>query len=153
MKRISSEQGFTLVELLTVVLIMAVLVAIAIPTFVGHVNQARDTSAKGELRDLLPAVKSVIADPDPSLGLESNVKAVSPSAPLDSSAVDGIKLQASPDDDVCMWRISDSGKVYGIWEPGSGVGLATLYGEFTTLPAGCPILADAPDIGFAAELW
>jgi prepilin-type N-terminal cleavage/methylation domain-containing protein len=153
MKRFTSEQGFTLIELMTAVVIMAVLVAIAIPTFVGHVNQARDTSAKGELRDVLPAVKSYIAEPDTSLSLDENIKAVSPNAPLDSTGVDGIKPQLSPDGDVCMWRISESGKVFGVWEPGSVIGLTTLFGEFTTLPAACPVLDDAPGIGFAASPW
>ena len=34
-KRLSSDKGFTLIELMVVVLIIAVLIAIAIPSFIG----------------------------------------------------------------------------------------------------------------------
>jgi type IV pilus assembly protein PilA len=42
----SSERGFTLVELLVVVLIVAVLAAIAIPTFLGQRGKSQDAEAK-----------------------------------------------------------------------------------------------------------
>jgi type IV pilus assembly protein PilA len=56
------EEGFTLVELMVVVLIMAILMAIAIPTFLGAQNKAKDSSAKADLRNAMTAAKSLSAD-------------------------------------------------------------------------------------------
>jgi type IV pilus assembly protein PilA len=47
------EQGFTLIELMVVVLIIAILLAIAIPTFLGARNQANARAAQSNLRNAL----------------------------------------------------------------------------------------------------
>jgi type IV pilus assembly protein PilA len=49
------EQGFTLIELMVVVLIIAILLAIAIPTFLGAKNQANARAAQSSLRNALTA--------------------------------------------------------------------------------------------------
>jgi prepilin-type N-terminal cleavage/methylation domain-containing protein len=43
---VTDERGFTLVELLAVMLIMAVLIAIAVPAFFGQSAKAQDAEAK-----------------------------------------------------------------------------------------------------------
>src|ERR1043165_3913889 len=56
------EQGFTLIELMVVVLIIAILIAIAIPTFLGAQDRARDRGAQSDLRNALTAAKTVATD-------------------------------------------------------------------------------------------
>jgi type IV pilus assembly protein PilA len=51
--RRSGEAGFTLIELMVVVLIIAILIAIAIPTFLGARSRAQDRVAQSNLRNAL----------------------------------------------------------------------------------------------------
>ena len=53
MPRLRHEAGFTLVELLVVMLVMAVLMAIAIPLFLSQRGKGEDTSAKADARQLV----------------------------------------------------------------------------------------------------
>ena len=56
------EDGFTLIELMVVVLIIAILIAIAIPTFLGAQDRARDRGAQSNLRNALTAAKTIATD-------------------------------------------------------------------------------------------
>lgn len=53
-----AESGFTLIELMVVLLIMAILLAIAIPTFLGVKGGAQDRSAQSDLTNALTAAKA-----------------------------------------------------------------------------------------------
>jgi type IV pilus assembly protein PilA len=56
------EEGFTLIELMVVVLIIAILIAIAIPTFLGAQNKAKDRAAQSSLRNALTSAKTIYTD-------------------------------------------------------------------------------------------
>jgi type IV pilus assembly protein PilA len=56
------DEGFTLIELMVVVMIIAVLLAIAIPTFLGTQNKAKDRSAQSSLRNTVTAAKTIYTD-------------------------------------------------------------------------------------------
>src|SRR5688500_10229960 len=61
-RRIRDESGFSLVELLVVVLVLGVLLAIAVPTFLTSQDKAKGKAATSNLRVALSSVKSVRAE-------------------------------------------------------------------------------------------
>ncbi|MFY9586559.1 MAG: prepilin-type N-terminal cleavage/methylation domain-containing protein [Actinomycetota bacterium] len=62
LERGREEGGFTLIELMVVVLIIAILIAIAIPTFLGARKRAQDKQAQSNLRNALTAEKTYYVD-------------------------------------------------------------------------------------------
>ena len=60
--RRANDEGFTLIELMVVVLIIAILLAIAIPTFLGAQSKAKDRSAQSSVRNALTSAKTLYAD-------------------------------------------------------------------------------------------
>ena len=61
-RRDQDEEGFTLIELMVVVLIIAILLAIAIPTFLGARERANNRAAQSSLRNALTAAKTIYTD-------------------------------------------------------------------------------------------
>jgi type IV pilus assembly protein PilA len=61
-ERRQDETGFTLIELMVVVLIMGILMAIAIPTFLSTQGSANDSSAKSNVTNVLTSEKAYFED-------------------------------------------------------------------------------------------
>ena len=62
MKALRNEQGFTLIELMVVVLIIGILVAVAVPVFVSASASAKDRACQANLRTMDGAIQTYQAD-------------------------------------------------------------------------------------------
>jgi len=90
-RRLQGEQregGFTLIELMVVVLIIAILIAIAIPTFLGARQRAQNRAAQSSLRNALTAAKTIYTDAQSYAGVNAaTMLAVEPSLTYAADAV------------------------------------------------------------------
>jgi type IV pilus assembly protein PilA len=62
------ERGFTLVELLVVILVIAILAVIALPTFLGQADKARDATAKSDVRNAVSQMGSCFRSDEEYIG-------------------------------------------------------------------------------------
>ena len=91
-RRRDDEEGFTLIELMVVVLIIAILIAIAIPTFLGARTRAQDRAAQSSLRNALTAAKTSFTDTsDYSGATAATLQGIEPSLTFAGRGVDDLQ--------------------------------------------------------------
>jgi type IV pilus assembly protein PilA len=153
-----SEEGFTLIELMVVVLIIAILIAIAIPQFLGARSRAQDRAAQSSLRNALTAAKTAYTDQsnyataneslttglpiiEPSLTyVAAGTASADQTAPVvPSFKVVSVSVSSQVAGDNQVWSaavLSKSGNCYYIKDVAVGTGTAgTFYGSDTTANA------------------
>lgn len=121
------KKGFTLIELMIVVLIVAILIAIGIPTFLGARTKGQDRAAQVELRQGLLTAKSYYTDNESfaaatQAATETAYEALEPT--LDFTTLAGANKDdlgvAATADEVLMVVQSSSNTWFGIAETESG---------------------------------
>ena len=133
-RRENEEEGFTLIELMVVVLIIAILLAIAIPTFLGARNRANDRAAQSSLRNGLTAAKTIYTDSqDYTAANDTKLKEVEPSLTFQTAASTDYKI-VSVGSTTSTWggaALSKTGTCFLI-KDSSGAGGGTTYGTNAT---------------------
>ena len=139
---LNKDEGFTLVELMVVVLIIAILIAIAIPTFLGARQRAQDRAAQSNLRNALTAEKVIYTDDEVFTATLADLTAVEPSLTWQAAAstapaqvyvrISGVVGPPAVANNVtCLESQSAAGTTFVIGEIAVGANAGTYYGEAT----------------------
>lgn len=135
--RRDEERGFTLIELMVVVLIIAILIAIAIPTFLGARQRAQNRAAQSSLRNALAAAKTMYTDSETYLrpdlaGTVDELGQIEPSLTFQAGASDGpkvVSVAVSTDGQtITMTARSASGNCYAIRDTTTNPDAGTEFG-------------------------
>jgi type IV pilus assembly protein PilA len=135
------EDGFTLIELMVVVLIIAILIAIAIPTFLGARSRAQDRAAQSDIRNGLTAEKTVYTDNQSydkttatMAGIESSLNWNGTNTARPALNVQVGNSSVGTNDIVCLDEKSKSGTIFFIVDIAAGPKAGTFYGKGAVCP-------------------
>ena len=155
-RRRDEEQGFTLIELMVVVLIIAILIAIAIPTFLGARQRAQDRAAQSDLRNGLTAEKTVYTDGQAyssdtsTAGLKGVESSLNWGGAISTKPALNVALGNSSvgtGDIICLSEKSKSGTTFSIADIAAGPSAGTYFGK-----AACPAATEA-GVGAMGSSW
>lgn len=136
-RREDDERGFTLIELMVVVLIIAILIAIAIPTFLGAKSRSQDKAAQSSLRNGITNAKGIYTDSETYTdATTAALSAAEPSLQFVAVSTGPKEVSVSTPSDtwVVMTAESKSGKCFAIADAINGPG--TVFANLGTAPTG-----------------
>jgi type IV pilus assembly protein PilA len=150
------DDGFTLIELMVVVLIIAILLAIAIPTFMGARQKAQDRAAQTNLRTGLTAIRTAYVDGQSYLTAASQLATIEPTlrfistSGASSSGQGEIAVNAVDDQNVGMAALAADGVCWQLFDSTASDTAGTTYGS---VPHRTATTCTAPGAALSAKSW
>ena len=136
---------------MVVVLIIAILIAIAIPQFLGARQRAQDAGAKSDLRNALTAEKTSFTDNQKYTSVAATLALIEPSLKWNTAAGPNVTVGdvavAGDANVVCISEVSKSGTTFSISDVASGGSAGTYYNK-----AVCPATV-TPATAIAGTGW
>ena len=154
------EDGFTLIELMVVVLIIAILIAIAIPTFLGARQKAQDRAAQSNLRNALTAAKTAYVDSqdyasDVTNGVYASIEPSLHFVSASTSNAGWISVNATAPDTLILAAKSAAGQCFYIKDVTGAVsgGAGTFYAKGAAGTGGVCDATAPPSTGVTGSSW
>ena len=135
-RRRADEAGFTLIELMVVILIISILIAITVPTYMGARTRAQNRAAQADLRTALVVGEAYYADAQNFDATAADLEAIETDMDFDdvvgnaSQTVVGVN---SNTEDIVFVRQSGTGTFFCIAKSEDAPG--TMYGSAPTVAA------------------
>jgi len=139
--RLAEDRGFTLIELLVVMQILAILVLVAVPTFLSTSGKARVAVTKANVRSAVPVATAYWSDATKNATLYTFGGLSGAKLRLEASGVGpnvkaGPRTVSTPNDAFCIQDTEDNGMTYYRYEGGTG-------GAATIVSGACPAAYNA----------
>jgi prepilin-type N-terminal cleavage/methylation domain-containing protein len=91
------EEGFSLIELIIVMGIISILMAVAVPAYMGFSGRAEVSVAQSNVRAVIPAVERFYSDNETYVGLDNAASASVPGlAHYDPATASKVTIAATP---------------------------------------------------------
>jgi type IV pilus assembly protein PilA len=145
-------EGFTLIEMMVVVLIIAVLIAIAIPVFSGARSRAGDRATQSDLRNGMTAEKVVYSDQQAYYVDATAVKNAEPALHWGTTLLVQVGTNSTADDTVCLSEMSKSGAWFAMGDIAAASPSAEA-GTYFTQSNTDPCTSNAATIAGWATRW
>lgn len=144
------DAGFSLVELMVVVLIVAILIAIAIPTFLGARQTANDRAVQSNVRNAFTATRVYYNENLAYSGDPAVMRGVEPSLSWTASSLDdstpshAVQLLVfdtpDPAQTVVVVGRTRSGRCFYLRDVMGGTGAGTYYQRDVSGAVSCPVI-------------